>query len=57
MPLDALDPLAKEVLVEALVDAISHDGRIAVALTPAAFPPGIDTEDDLARAEAALRDA
>ena len=30
-PLDALDPLAKEVLVEALVDAISHDGRIAIA--------------------------
>ena len=29
--------------------------RIAVALTPAAFPPGIDTEDDLLRAEAALR--
>jgi 3-deoxy-manno-octulosonate cytidylyltransferase (CMP-KDO synthetase) len=31
--------------------------RIAVALSPAAFPPGIDTEDDLRRAEAALRDA
>lgn len=31
--------------------------RIAVALSPVAFPPGIDTEDDLARAEAALRDA
>ncbi len=31
--------------------------RIAVALSPAAFPPGIDTEDDLLRAEAALRDA
>lgn len=31
--------------------------RIAVALSPAAFPPGIDTEDDLLRAEAALRHA
>lgn len=31
--------------------------RIAVALAPVAFPPGIDTEDDLARAEAALRPA
>jgi 3-deoxy-manno-octulosonate cytidylyltransferase (CMP-KDO synthetase) len=28
--------------------------RIAVADSPEAFPPGIDTEDDLARAEAAL---
>jgi 3-deoxy-manno-octulosonate cytidylyltransferase (CMP-KDO synthetase) len=31
--------------------------RIAVALSPTAFPQGIDTEDDLLRAEAALRDA
>ncbi|GAB3737376.1 3-deoxy-manno-octulosonate cytidylyltransferase [Silanimonas algicola] len=31
--------------------------RIVVALSPAAFPPGIDTEDDLLRAEAALRHA
>jgi 3-deoxy-manno-octulosonate cytidylyltransferase (CMP-KDO synthetase) len=31
--------------------------RIAVALSPEAFPPGIDTEDDLLRAEAAWRDA
>ena len=30
-PLDRLDPLAKEVLVEALVDAISHDGRMSVS--------------------------
>lgn len=30
-PLDALDPLAKQVLVEAITVAISHDGRIAVA--------------------------
>ncbi|HAI59897.1 MAG TPA: 3-deoxy-manno-octulosonate cytidylyltransferase [Xanthomonadaceae bacterium] len=31
--------------------------RIAVAPSPEPFPPGIDTEDDLARAEAALRAA
>ncbi len=30
-PLDALDPLAKQALVEALVAAIGHDGRVAVA--------------------------
>ena len=30
-PLDALDPLAKQMLVEAITDAISHDGRISVA--------------------------
>ena len=30
-PLDALDPLAKQVLVEAITAAISHDGRISVA--------------------------
>lgn len=29
--------------------------RIAVGLTPAAFPPGIDTAEDLARAEAFLQ--
>ncbi len=31
MPLDALEPLAKEALVEAITAAISHDGRIDVA--------------------------
>ena len=31
MPLDALDPLAKQMLVEALTVAISHDGRTTVA--------------------------
>lgn len=31
--------------------ALEAGRRIAVALTPAAFPPGIDTPDDLARAE------
>ncbi|KGM55229.1 peptidase M48 Ste24p [Lysobacter daejeonensis GH1-9] len=31
VPLDALDPLAKQMLVEALTVAISHDGRTTVA--------------------------
>jgi Zn-dependent protease with chaperone function len=30
-PLDALDPLAKQVMVEAITAAISHDGRVNVA--------------------------
>ena len=30
-PLDALDPLAKQVTVEAITDAVSHDGRVSVA--------------------------
>ena len=30
-PLDALDPLAKQALVEGLVAAIGHDGRVSVA--------------------------
>ena len=30
-PLDALAPPAKQVLVEALVDAVSHDGKVSVA--------------------------
>ena len=30
-PLDALDPLAKQVMVEAITAAASHDGRICVA--------------------------
>ena len=30
-PLDALDPLAKQALVEGLTAAIAHDGRIAIA--------------------------
>ena len=29
--LDALDPLAKQALVEGVTAAVSHDGRIAVA--------------------------
>ena len=31
--------------------ALEHGFRIAVALTPVPFPPGVDTEADLARAE------
>jgi hypothetical protein len=30
-PLDALDPLAKEAMVEAVTAAVSHDGRVSVA--------------------------
>jgi hypothetical protein len=30
-PLDAVDPLGKQMLVEGLVASISHDGRVAVA--------------------------
>ncbi|MBB1060095.1 M48 family metallopeptidase [Marilutibacter spongiae] len=30
-PLDALDPLAKQVLVESITEAIGHDGRVSVA--------------------------
>jgi hypothetical protein len=30
-PLDALDPLAKQVMVEAITAAASHDGRVSVA--------------------------
>jgi hypothetical protein len=29
--LDALDPLAKQVMVEAITDAVGHDGRVSVA--------------------------
>jgi hypothetical protein len=31
VPLDALEPLAKEALVEAITATISHDGRIDIA--------------------------
>ena len=34
--------------------ALEAGYRIAVALTPAPFPPGVDTPDDLARAEALM---
>lgn len=34
--------------------ALEHGHAIAVRITPEAFPPGVDTEEDLARAERAL---
>lgn len=37
--------------------ALEAGYRIAVALTPEAFPPGVDTPEDLARAEAQLASA
>ncbi|MCD9030997.1 3-deoxy-manno-octulosonate cytidylyltransferase [Luteimonas sp. Y-2-2-4F] len=45
--------------VEALeqLRALEAGHRIAVALTPAPFPPGVDTPQDLERAEARLREA
>jgi 3-deoxy-manno-octulosonate cytidylyltransferase (CMP-KDO synthetase) len=35
--------------------ALEAGHRIAVALTPEPFPPGVDTADDLARAERHFR--
>lgn len=48
----ALPPTPLE-QVEALeqLRALEHGHRIAVALTPEPFPPGVDTPDDLERAE------
>jgi len=37
--------------------ALEHGHRIAVALSPEPFPPGVDTPDDLARAERRWRAA
>jgi 3-deoxy-manno-octulosonate cytidylyltransferase (CMP-KDO synthetase) len=37
--------------------ALEAGHRIAVALTPEPFPPGVDTPEDLARAESILRGA
>src|SRR3546814_20118656 len=37
--------------------ALEAGHRIAVALTPEPFPPGVDTPEDLARAECRLREA
>ena len=34
--------------------ALEHGARIAVAISPEPFPPGVDTPDDLARAETEL---
>jgi 3-deoxy-manno-octulosonate cytidylyltransferase (CMP-KDO synthetase) len=36
--------------------ALEHGHDIAVGLTPQPFPPGVDTEDDLARADRRMRD-
>lgn len=35
--------------------ALEHGHRIHVAMTPEAFPPGVDTEEDLARAETRMQ--
>lgn len=35
--------------------ALEHGWKIRVAMTPAEFPAGVDTEDDLARVEAVIR--
>ena len=37
--------------------ALESGHRIAVGLTPAAFPPGVDTPEELARAEQHLAEA
>ncbi|MBB1472254.1 3-deoxy-manno-octulosonate cytidylyltransferase [Luteimonas sp. MC1782] len=37
--------------------ALEHGHRIAVALSPEPFPPGVDTPEDLARAELRLQQA
>ncbi len=52
----ALPPTSLE-RVESLeqLRALEHGHRIAVALTPAPFPPGVDTPEDLERAEARLQ--
>ena len=34
--------------------ALEHGHRIALRLTPEPFPPGVDTREDLARADAAV---
>jgi 3-deoxy-manno-octulosonate cytidylyltransferase (CMP-KDO synthetase) len=34
--------------------ALEHGHAIAVRITPQVFPPGVDTEEDLARAERTL---
>ena len=59
-PLDALDPLAKQVMVEAITAAISHDGRVtrgrsgtaAHDLRRAALPAAADAGAEPARRSA-----
>jgi 3-deoxy-manno-octulosonate cytidylyltransferase (CMP-KDO synthetase) len=53
LPPGALERL--EALEQLRVLEAGH--AIAVGLTPVPFPPGVDTEDDLARAERHLRDS
>jgi 3-deoxy-manno-octulosonate cytidylyltransferase (CMP-KDO synthetase) len=48
-----MTPLERAESLEQL-RALEHGHAIAVRTTPAAFPPGVDTEEDLARAERAL---
>lgn len=54
----ALSPTPLE-RVESLeqLRALEHGYRIAVAMTPESFPPGVDTVEDLARAERVLAGA
>ena len=49
-------PLERSEALEQL-RALEHGHSIAVRVTPEAFPPGIDTPDDLARAESAMHEA
>jgi 3-deoxy-manno-octulosonate cytidylyltransferase (CMP-KDO synthetase) len=49
----AATPLERAESLEQL-RALEHGFAIAVRMTPEPFPPGVDTEDDLARAERAL---
>jgi 3-deoxy-manno-octulosonate cytidylyltransferase (CMP-KDO synthetase) len=49
----AATPLERAESLEQL-RALEHGFAIAVRVTPEPFPPGVDTEDDLARAERAL---
>lgn len=53
LPMGRLEAL--EALEQLRVLEAGH--AIAVGLSPVPFPPGVDTEDDLARAEARLRDS
>jgi len=49
-------PVGRLESIEALeqLRVLEAGHRIAVAMSPEPFPPGIDTEDDLVRAELAL---
>ena len=49
-------PLERTEALEQL-RALEHGHRIAVGIAPEAFPPGVDTEADVARVEALLASA